>query len=94
MKKRYLALLLLLAGTLFFGIGVGQGVAANTNNGHKPSPKDGLHRDGSAFVKEGTITQADRNAAADRAKAKGFVVGEGVAPSTSGINTPTDGAKK
>ena len=79
MKKRFRTLVALCAGILFIGLGAGQGLAASGNNGtpsnpSKPSvPKDGLHRDGTAFVKESKITQADRQAAADRAKAQGFM---------------------
>lgn len=75
MKKRFRTLVALCAGILFIGLGVSQGLAAGMNNGNpsKPSvPKDGLHRDGTAFVKESRITQVDRQAAAERAKAKGF----------------------
>ena len=67
MKKVYRTLLVTFTGALLIGLGAGQCLSANTD-------KDNLHRDGSAFVKEGRITQADRQAAADRAKSKGFVV--------------------
>lgn len=67
MKKRYRSLIALFAGILFLALGAGQCLAANANK----EPQS-LHRDGTAFVKESRITQADRQAAADRAKAKGF----------------------
>ena len=44
-----------------------QGLAAPKNEAAQS-----LHRDGTAFVKETRITQAERQAAAERAKAKGF----------------------
>lgn len=73
MKKLYRTLMALCAGILCIGLGISQGLAAGGDNKVKPSvPNDGLHRDGSAFVKESRMTQADREAAADRAKAKGF----------------------
>lgn len=102
MKKRYRRLLALVTGTMLI-LGASQGLAANTNNGKPPVPKDGLHRDGSAFVKETRITQADRQAAADRAKAKGFVapmVGAAqtsappVTPASPGKSTQAKGVVK
>lgn len=81
MKKFYRALLIIFAGTLMIGLGGGQCLSANRDK--DPS----LHRDGSAFVKEGRITQADRQAAADRAKAKGFVPPKVGKPTEPGKNT-------
>lgn len=45
-----------------------------------------INKDGSAYVKENRITQAERQAAANRAKAKGFVAPKVMDPAT----TPSD----
>ena len=82
MKKFYRAILIIFAGTLVIGLG-GGGQCLSANTDKDPS----LHRDGSAFVKEGRITQADRQAAADRAKAKGFVAPKVGKPTEPGKNT-------
>lgn len=74
MKKRYRSLLAIFAGILLLGLGAGQGLAANATKNNQSLPKDGLHRDGSAFVKDSKMIQSDRQAAADRAKAKGFKI--------------------
>lgn len=94
MKKIYRTIVTVFMGALLIGLGAGQGLAANPG---KVDPS--LHRDGSAFAKKTKITQADRQAAADRAKAKGFVVPnagnpEGI-PAAPGKGTPTErGANK
>jgi hypothetical protein len=67
MKKYYRTLFALIAAVLFLGLGAGQCLAGNAKQGDQK-----LHRDGSTFVKESRVLQADRQAAADRAKAKGF----------------------
>ena len=67
MKKHTCLMVALITGALLLGLGAAQGLAApKKDNGQS------LHRDGTAFVKESRITQAQRQAAADRAKAKGF----------------------
>jgi hypothetical protein len=91
MKKRYYRLLAIFAGVLFLGLTVGQGLAENTDKGKSP---DGLHRDGTAFIKERKISQTDRQAAADRAKAKGLKAPKKGKVAESDNTTPTDGGAK
>lgn len=72
----------------------------NTDSQQTPSTVNNknnkaLHRDGSAFVKEKRITQADRQAVADRSKAKGMAVPKVGEPATSdAINTQTGSEAK
>jgi len=89
MKKRYRTLFALFAGALFLSLAAGVGQAANTDKGSQA-----LHRDGSAFVKESTVLQADRQDAADRARAKGFGVSKRDGSVNSDKITPTDGGAK
>lgn len=66
MKKCYRPLIAFFAGTVL-AMGASQALAAGADKNNQS-----LHRDGTAYVKETRITQADRQAAANRAKAKGF----------------------
>jgi hypothetical protein len=82
MKKTVCTLSALLAGIMILGLGCGSSFAAQKNEA-----PPAIHRDGSAVLDattqtDGTalptkmtrITQAQRQAAAKRAKAKGFVI--------------------
>lgn len=54
-----------------------------------------IHRDGSAYAKESRINQADRQAAAKRAKEKGFEANMVEISTVPAVTTETDmGAKK
>ncbi|MBV5328331.1 MAG: hypothetical protein JZU65_11950 [Chlorobium sp.] len=91
MRKRTRTLLAFLAGILFLSLGVGPSLAANKNEAAQS-----LHKDGSAIssAKQNRITQAQRQAAADRAKAKGLEAPK-VEAATPGDTTQTErGAKK
>lgn len=89
MKKIYRTFLAFLAGALVIGLGAGQGLTANQ---HEENPS--LHRDGSAFVKETRILQTDRQAAANRAKQKGFVAPKAGKATATGQNTEAKGGAK
>jgi|GEM_PF-5762590 len=97
MKKSNRAVLFLFAGILTVSLGAGQCLAANTEKGNASIQKNGpaLSRDGSAISGKNRITQAERQEAAKRAKAKGFV-----APALENSTAPVDttpierGAKK
>ena len=97
MKKCNRIALALVAGILTLGLGAGQCLAANPENGNSSIKKNGpaLSRDGSAISGKNRITQAERQEAAKRAKAKGFV-----APALENSTAPVDttpiegGAKK
>ena len=86
MKKRYRSLVLLLAGALLAGLSVGPCLAADSGEAT-------LTRDGTLQTQtksQARITQAQRQAAANRAKAKGFVapkVGVTTAPGTNPQDT-------
>ena len=67
MKQHLRPVVALTLGGLLLALSATQGLAAPKNEAAQS-----LHRDGTAFVKETRITQAERQAAADRAKAKGF----------------------
>ncbi len=87
MKKLHRVVVALVAAALCTGLGAGQCLSADT--------EQTLHRDGSAFVRESRVTQADRQAAAKRAKAKGFKAQKVGASMKSDKATQTDkGAKK
>lgn len=97
MKKCNRIVLALVAGILTLGLGAGQSLSANPENGNSSIQKNGpaLSRDGSAISGKNRITQAERQEAAKRAKAKGFV-----APALENSTAPVDttpiekGAKK
>lgn len=97
MKKCNRTVLILAAGILALGLGPGQSLSANPENGNSAIQKNGpaLSRDGSAISGKNRITQADRQAAAKRAREKGFV-----APALENSTAPVDttqierGAKK
>lgn len=73
MKIRYRTLFILLTGFLSLGIGTGPCQAAAPDKAPPSVQKtDSVPRDGSAVSKKNRITQADRDAAAKRAKAKGY----------------------
>jgi hypothetical protein len=83
MKKGYsIPLVILFALTLAAGITSSPCLAAEKGD------TTTIHKDGTAFVKESRVTQAERQAAANRAKAKGFVAPKVMDPAT----TPSDGA--
>ena len=67
MKQHLRPVMALTLGVLLFALSATQGQAAPKNEAAQS-----LHRDGTEFVKETRITQAERQAVADRAKAKGF----------------------
>lgn len=67
MKQHLRPVVALTLGGLLLALSATQGLAAPKNEAAQS-----LHRDGTAFVKETRITQAERQAAAERAKAKGF----------------------
>lgn len=97
MKKCNRAVSFLFAGILSLGVGAGQCLAANAENGNSAIQKNGaaVSRDGSAISGKNRITQADRQAAAKRAREKGLV-----APALENSTAPVDtthierGAKK
>ena len=67
MKQQRFTIMVLFLGALLLALSATQGQAAPNNKAG-----ESLHKDGTAFFKEGRITQAERQAAAERAKAKGF----------------------
>lgn len=94
MSTRYRIVLVLLTGFLAFGLWTGQSVAANKTKA-PPQEKTTISKDGTALIKKDRISQADRQAAAKRAKDKGFVaqkVGDSTEPA---VTTETEkGGKK
>lgn len=68
MNKYSCPLLAMLAGALVIGLAAGPCLSAQTRQDNPA-----IHKDGTATAKQKKITQADRQAAANRAKAKGFV---------------------
>ena len=85
MSTRYRIVLMLLTGVLTLGLWTGQSVAANKST--TPPPEEtAISRDGTALLKKERITQAERQAAAKRAKEKGFVaqkVGDSAEPAAT-----------
>ena len=67
MKQQRQTVLALSLGVLLLALSATQGQAAPNNEAAQS-----LHRDGTEFVKETRITQAERQAVSERAKAKGF----------------------
>lgn len=69
MNKYSRMLLTVLTGALVIGLASGPVLSAQA----RPA-KPAIHRDGTTATKQKKVTQSDRQAAAKRAKAKGFVV--------------------
>lgn len=95
MKKSYRTLLALFAGISIIGLGASQCLSANTDETPAIQKNHStLSRDGSAVSQKNRITQAERQAAANRAKAKGFVAPT-IEDSTMPVDTtPTKGGPK
>lgn len=97
MKRYNYASLLIFAGLFFLCLGVNQCLSATTEKINPSIQKNSpaLSTDGSVASEKTRINQAQRQAAAKRAKEKGFV-----APSLEKTNAPVDapqnegGAKK
>ncbi len=97
MKKCNRAVLALFAGILSLSLWAGQCLSATPEDGNPAIQKNSstLSRDGSAISGKNRITQAERQAAAKRAREKGFV-----APALESSTAPVDttpierGAKK
>jgi hypothetical protein len=98
MKRWYRVLVIIMVGVGLVGAGSTLSLAAKKDQVGQVDQvkvKKTLHRDGSAAAKERRITQADRQAAAARAKAKGMKIKKVGQPETSEeIVTPIDSEAK
>lgn len=86
MNKYSRPLLAVLAGALVIGLAAGPCLSAQT----RPT-NPAIHRDGTTTAKQKKITHSDRQAAAKRAKAKGFIAPTiGITTTTPAEAPPTD----